>query len=51
MDVTLALIVIFTAAFVGAAVGAALGVWLAWHRIRNEVMRQLGNRAAGISGL
>lgn len=36
--------VVFVVSFVGAALGATLGVWLAWRKIRMEVMARLSSR-------
>lgn len=41
------LIIIFAVPFVGAALGGIVGVWLAWVRIRNEVLARM---AAGYGG-
>ena len=42
-------VVIFLTAFIGGGLGGMLGVWLAWHRVRNEVMTRLAReRTTGL---
>jgi uncharacterized membrane protein YdjX (TVP38/TMEM64 family) len=45
-------ILIFVSSLIGAAIGAIIGVWLAWHSVRNDVLRRLGEHATkGSTGL
>ena len=42
------LILTFFTGFLGGLLGGMAGVWLAWHRVRNEVMRRMAERTTGL---